>query len=76
MSDSTRELMLACVEAALDRKAYDLVVLHTAEHTSVADYFVLCSARSDTQVQAIADGGFKSISDIPEPEILMSYEND
>jgi ribosome-associated protein len=46
---------LACVEAALDRKAYDLVVLHTKEHSSVADYFVICSGRSDTQVQAIAD---------------------
>lgn len=55
MSNAARDLMLACVEAALDRKAYDLVVLHTAEHTSVADYFVLCSGRSDTQVQAIAD---------------------
>jgi ribosome-associated protein len=46
---------LACVEAALDRKAYDLVVLHTRDHSSVADYFVICSGRSDTQVQAIAD---------------------
>jgi ribosome-associated protein len=47
--------MLACVAAALDRKAHDLVVLDTAQLTSVADYFVICSGRSDTQVQAITD---------------------
>ncbi len=53
---STRERMLECTRAALDKKAYDLVVLDTAKHTSIADYFVICSGRSDTQVQAIADG--------------------
>ena len=39
----------------LDRKAYDLVVLETGHVSSIADYFVICSGRSDTQVQAIAD---------------------
>jgi ribosome-associated protein len=47
---------LACVRAALDKKAYDLVVLETGRLSSIADYFVICSGRSDTQVQAIADG--------------------
>jgi ribosome-associated protein len=47
---------LECTRAALDRKAYDLVVLETGNVSSIADYFVICSGRSDTQVQAIADG--------------------
>jgi len=46
---------LACTRAALDRKAYDLVVLEVGRQSSIADYFIICSGRSDTQVQAIAD---------------------
>ena len=46
---------LECTRAALERKAYDLVVLETTKLTSIADYFVICSGRSDTQVQAIAE---------------------
>jgi ribosome-associated protein len=48
------ERTLACTRAALDRKAYDLVVLEVGHQSSIADYFVICSGRSDTQVQAIA----------------------
>jgi len=46
---------LACTRAALDHKAYDLVVLETGPVSSIADYFVICTGRSDTQVQAIAE---------------------
>lgn len=45
---------LLCTRFALDKKAYDLIVLDVAEQTSIADYFLICSGRSDTQVQAIA----------------------
>jgi ribosome-associated protein len=47
---------LEVTRAALDRKAYDLVVLEVGHVSSIADYFVICSGRSDTQVQAIAQG--------------------
>lgn len=40
---------------ALDRKAYDLLLLDIAELSSLADYFLICTARSDTQAQAIAE---------------------
>jgi ribosome-associated protein len=46
---------LECTRALLDRKAYDLVVLETGRVSSIADYFVICSGRSDTQVQALAE---------------------
>jgi ribosome-associated protein len=46
----------AAAEAALDKKAYDLVVLEVEHLKSVADYFVVATGRSDVQVQAIARG--------------------
>lgn len=41
---------------ALEKKAFDLVVLDIHAHTSIADYFLVCSGRSDRQVQSIAQG--------------------
>ena len=49
------ERALECTRAALDHKAYDLVVLEMGPASSIADYFVICSGRSDTQVQAISE---------------------
>jgi ribosome-associated protein len=43
------------VAAALDKKASDLLVLNLAEISSFADYFVICSAASERQAQAISD---------------------
>ncbi len=43
------------VAAALDRKAIGLVVLDVRHLTSVADFFIICSGRSNRQVTAIAE---------------------
>ncbi len=48
------ELAHLIVEIATDKKANDIVMLRTAEVTSMADFFVICSGRSDRQVQALA----------------------
>jgi ribosome-associated protein len=53
---SSWETTLLLTRYALDKKACDLVVLDVREHTSIADYFILCSGRSDRQVQSIAQG--------------------
>ena len=47
MVQPTWERALECTRAALDRKAYDLVVLDVGALTSIGDYFVICSGRSD-----------------------------
>lgn len=51
-----RETALLCVRFALEKKAYDVVLSEVGELTSLADYFLFCTGRSDTQVQAIASG--------------------
>jgi ribosome-associated protein len=51
----SRETALLCVRYALDRKAYDLLLLDIHELSSLADFFLICTARSDTQAQAIAE---------------------
>lgn len=43
------------VELASDRRAVDVVMLRTAEVTTMADYFVICSGRTDRQVQLLAN---------------------
>ena len=53
-SPDPRETALLCVRYALDKKAYDLLLLDVSACTSLADYFLICTGRSDTQVQAIA----------------------
>src|SRR5260370_1200355 len=42
--------------AAVDKKAWDAIVIDVRDKTSVADYFVVCAGETDRQVRAIADG--------------------
>ena len=48
------ELAHRIVEIASDKKGNDIVMLRMAELTTMADFFVICSGRSDRQVQALA----------------------
>jgi ribosome-associated protein len=53
----TPEQMAAAVASyAADRKALDIVQLDVREIVSYADYFVICTGRSDRQTKAIHDG--------------------
>ena len=56
MNDSSIESRVrVAVAAALDKKATDLDVLAVGSLTSIADYFILCSAGNERQASAIAD---------------------
>jgi ribosome-associated protein len=43
------------VNASLEKKAKELVILNVSAISAFADYFILCSGTSDRQVRAIAD---------------------
>ncbi len=51
-----RQKLRDVVSAADDRKATDLKVLSLGEVSDFTDYFIVCSGRSDRQVQGIAEG--------------------
>ena len=50
-------------ELIFNKKGYDVRILNLKEVASFADYFVICSADSDTQVKAIADEIDKTLKD-------------
>lgn len=52
---SAQEKVREGLMAALDRRAFAVLVFNLAELTTMTDYFVLCTANSDRQARAIAD---------------------
>lgn len=55
MRDKYMESARLAADTAEDKRARDVVVLDIRGLSVIADYFVICSANSRTQVQAIAD---------------------
>ena len=52
---SALDLVRQAADAALSKKAYDLIALDLRDLQGVSDYFFICSAGSDVQVKAVAD---------------------
>jgi len=51
------------VNALDDKKAQDITLLKTTEITILADYFVICTAGSTTQLKALSDEVEKALKD-------------
>ena len=62
-----KELALAIARALDSKKGQDIKVLKTEELTTLADYFVICSATSTTQVKALADVAEETAKQLGEP---------
>lgn len=64
-SESLTSLELAhlCVQFAGDKKALDPIILDLQTVTTIADYLVICSAQSEPQLKAIANGVEKNLKD-------------
>ncbi|MGD9676755.1 MAG: ribosome silencing factor [Vulcanibacillus sp.] len=54
MNITINDLAQLAAKAASEKKAIDTVILDIRDLSLIADYFVICSANSETQVQAIA----------------------
>jgi ribosome-associated protein len=63
VKNSIEERVRLAVTAALDKKATNLDVLAVGELTSIADYFVICSAGNERQAQAVADNVVERLRD-------------
>ena len=64
----TAEQIAAIAAKALeDKKAKDVKVLRTTEHTVLADYFVICNGTSSTHIKALVDEVDKQLSEAGSP---------
>ena len=69
-----KELALAAAKALDSKKANDLMVLETGHLTTLADYFVICTATSSTQIKALSDHCEKALKEaVEEPHHIEGH---
>ena len=62
-----KEMALTAAKALDEKKGGDIAAIEITEQTTLADYFVLCTATSTTQIKALADVCEKALKDAGEP---------
>jgi len=55
LNESIKQKALAVCEVLYNKKAQDIVAIHVADKTIVADWFIICSGRATQQVKSLAD---------------------
>ena len=63
---TANEIALTAVKALDSKKGQDIKCLETGHLTTLADYFVLCTATSTTQIKALADVCEKALKEARE----------
>jgi ribosome-associated protein len=53
---SALDVARQCVWAAQEKKALDPIILDLRDISTITDYLVICSAQSEPQIKAIANG--------------------
>ena len=64
-----KELALAIAGALDNKKGQDIKVLETGRLTTLADYFVICSGTSNTQIKALTESveeAMKNAGEMPD----------
>ena len=62
-----KETALLLAKTLDSKKGLDIKVLETGHLTTLADYFVLCSGTSNTQIKALSDACEKAMKEAGEP---------
>ena len=60
---NSKQLAYKIAELIFNKKGFDVKILDISPLTTMTDYFVICSADSDTQVKAISDEVDKKLRD-------------
>ena len=53
--EQPKEAALCAVKALYLKQAGDIMMYNVVDNTVIADYYVICSARSSTHIKALAD---------------------
>lgn len=63
----SKDYALAIAKALDEKKAGDVKVICVEEITTLAEYFVICSATSNTQIKALSEACEKVMDQLEEP---------
>ena len=66
---SPEQITAIAYNALEDKKAKDVKILKTAEHTVLADYFVICNGTSAPHIKSLVDEVDRQLSEAGEPLI-------
>ena len=55
MNEAIKQKALGVCEILYNKKATDIVAIHVADKTIIADWFVICSGRAVSQVKALSE---------------------
>ena len=64
-----REIAAEAARVLDAKQARDIKVLHTADVTVLADYFIICTATSSTHVKTLTDEVDRALSEFGEPPL-------
>jgi len=71
---SAEERAIKCAAFALDKKGLDVKILEIKKISSIADYLVLATGRSDRQVQAMAESVKLGLKPFDMPIDMEGYD--
>ena len=66
---SPEQITAIAYNALEDKKAKDVKILKTAEHTVLEDYFVICNGSSSAHIKALVEEVDKKLSEAGEPPL-------